>query len=62
LGMQEFVLLSFAWMDKVEYNKGHDMGGARWFPPTLPPPSLKAFDRVQAPTRLNLDYFRFVLL
>jgi hypothetical protein len=27
LGMQEFVLLSFAWMDKVEYNKGHDMGG-----------------------------------
>jgi hypothetical protein len=65
LGMQEFVLLSFAWMDKVEYNKGHDMGGARWSTtlsaPFLPPPSLKAFDRVQAPPRLNLDYFRFVL-
>jgi hypothetical protein len=60
LGMQEFVLLSFAWMDKVEYNKGHDMGGARWSP--LPPSSLKACDRVQAPPRLNLDYFRFVLL
>jgi hypothetical protein len=43
LGMQEFVLLSFAWMDKVEYNKGHDMGGARWSPPppSLLPPPLK---------------------
>ncbi len=42
LGMQEFVLLSFVWMDKMEYNKGHDMGGARRsslppLPPSLPP-------------------------
>jgi hypothetical protein len=30
--------------------------------PPFPPHSLEAFHRVQTPPRLNLDYFRFVLL
>jgi hypothetical protein len=28
-------LIILAWMDKAEYYKGHDMGGARWSPSSI---------------------------
>jgi hypothetical protein len=46
----------------IKWNITKDMIWVGLGAPPLPPPSLKAFDRVQAPTRLNLDYFRFVFL